>query len=160
MTDWLDTRRERVELRLTGGRVIAGDVHLQLVAENHSGPESPVDFFNRAEPFFAVTMAEAQPVFVAKAQLLAAIFPPQPAFADPARESAARRIELEVELADGSVYEGIVMLELPPDRLRLLDFLNLAPAFFALWSPEAVRLLNRSHVRAVSPLAQVSRGQA
>ncbi len=160
MTHWLDTRRQRVELLLSGGRVIVGDIHLQLLAQNHSGPEAPLDLFNRDELFFAVTLDAEQPIFVAKGQVLAATLPPQPALDDPARESAARRLELEVELTDGSLFEGVVMMELPPDRARLLDFLNLTPRFFALSTPEAVRVLNRDHVRAVSPLAQVPRAQA
>jgi hypothetical protein len=153
----MDTRRQRVELLLTGRRVIAGDVHLQLGAEAHSGPESPLDLLNRQEPFFAVTLDGEQPVFIAKSQLLQLKLPPQSTLDDPVRESAARRLELEVELADGSLFEGVVMMELPPDRPRLLDFLNLATRFFALRTPDAVRLLNRDHVRAVSPVAQVSR---
>jgi hypothetical protein len=153
----MDTRRQRVEILLTGRRIVGGDVHLQLVARTHSGPESPLDLLNREEPFFAVTLEGELPVLLAKAQVLYVTVPLQSAINDPVRESAARRLELEVELADGSLFEGAVMLELPPDRPRLLDFLNLASRFFALHTSDAVRLLNRDHIRAVSPLAQVSR---
>jgi hypothetical protein len=155
MSPWLDTHRQRAEILLTGRRVITGDIHLLLAAENHSGPETPIDLLNRDEAFFAVTLEGEQPVFVAKSQVLSLRIPLGAAGHDAARESAARRLEFEVELADGSLFEGAVHFELPPDRLRLLDFLNLAPPFFALESADAVRLLNRGHVRAVSPLAQV-----
>ena len=155
MSPWLDTHRQRAEILLTGRRVITGDIHLLQVARNHSGPETPTDLLNRDEGFFAVTLEGEQPVFVAKSQVLSVRIPLEAAVHDPARESAARRLEFEVELADGSLFEGAVHFELPPDRLRLLDFLNLAPPFFALESDDAVRLLNRGHVRAVSPLAQV-----
>jgi hypothetical protein len=159
MSPWLDTHRQRVEILLTGRRVITGDVHLLLAAESHSGQETPIDLLNRDEAFFAVTLEGEQPVFVAKSQVLSILIPLEAAAHDPAhdpaRESAARRLEFEVELADGSMFEGAVHFELPPDRLRLLDFLNLTPPFFALESADAMRLLNRGHVRAVSPLAQV-----
>lgn len=157
---WMDTRRQRAEILLTGRRVIHGDIHLQPLARNHSGPEGPLDLLNRTEAFFAVTIEGEQPVFVAKGQVLALTLDAEAALHDPDRESAARRVELEVELADGSLFEGVVIIELPPDRPRLLDFLNLAPEFFALWSPNVVRYLNRDHVRAVSPLAQVSRASS
>lgn len=155
MSPWIDTHRQRAEILLTGRRVITGDIHLLLVAENRSGPETPIDLFNRDEAFFAVTLEGEQAVFVAKSQVLSVRIPGDAAAHDTERESAARRLEFEVELADGSLFEGAVHFELPPDRLRLLDFLNLAPPFFAFESADAVRLLNRDHVRAVSPLAQV-----
>jgi hypothetical protein len=162
MTTWLDTRRERVEITVTGNRTLVGDIHLLLAAETHAGPESAVDLLNRHEPFFAVTFPEEQTVFLAKSQVLVVTLPPppRPAIDDPQRESAARHLQLEVEMADGSVFEGDVALELPPDRARLLDFLNLAPPFFALSNPEGIRLIHRAHVRTVSPVAQVPRGAA
>ena len=50
------------------------------------------------------------------------------------------------------VQRGVVALELPPTRSRSLDFLNEGTGFFALHSPEAIRLVNRSHIRFVTPL--------
>ena len=47
---------------------------------------------------------------------------------------------------------AFVALELPPTRSRTLDFLNEGTGFFALHSPEAIRLVNRSHIRFVTPL--------
>jgi len=155
MTGWVDTRRERAEILLTGRRLITGDIYLQQVAEMHSGPESPVDFLNRQEEFFAVMLDGEQPVFLAKSQVLYVRLPPQPTIDDPDRESAARRLQLEIELTDGSVVEGLVAIELPPNRPRLLDFLNFVSGFFALTAPEAVLLLNKRHIRVASPVAQV-----
>lgn len=158
MTDgWMTTRRERVEVRLTDRRPLTGDIHLQPTARFHAGPETPTDLLNRDEPFFALMLEGEQPLFIAKAQVLYVQLPPQPAIHDPERASAARRIELEIELSDGSLHEGVVMIELPPDRLRALDFLNSAPPFFALWSPESVRIINRNHLRAASPLVDIRR---
>lgn len=157
MNAWVSTRRVRVDVLLTGHRTITGDIHLQPYAERHSGPETAVDLLNRGELFFAVTLEGEQPLFLAKSQVLYLKLPPQPAIDDPERASVARRIDLEIELADGSLVEGLVTFELPPDRPRVLDFLNLAPSFFVMWSPESVRIINREHVRAVSPLVDLSR---
>jgi hypothetical protein len=160
VTTWIATRRERVEIVLASGRHLTGDVHLRLAAETHAGPESPVDLLNRSERFFAVTLADDDLLLLAKSHVLFVRLPPHPAFVDPERESAARRLGLEVELADGSRLEGVVIFEMPPDRPRVLDYLNAAPRFFALWTPDAVHLLNRGHVRAVTPLDQVIGGSA
>ncbi len=160
MSEWLSTRPERVDVHLTDRRVLSGVIHLQMTARHHSGPETPVDLLNREELFFALVLDGEQPVFVAKRQVLFLRLPSQPAIEDPDRASAARRIELEIELADGTLLEGIVMIELPPDRLRALDFLNSAPEFFALWTTEAVRVVNRNHIRAASPLVDIKRAPA
>ena len=50
--------------------------------------------------------------------------------------------------------------ELPPDRLRALDFLNSSAQFFPLRTGNAVRVLNRNHVRTASPLVDIKRGTA
>lgn len=160
MTEWLSTRPQRVDVHLTDRRVLSGVIHLQMTARHHSGPETPVDLLNRDEWFFVLVLDGEQPVFVAKRQVLFFKLPSQPAIEDPDRASAARRIELEIELSDGTLLEGIVMIELPPDRLRALDFLNSAPAFFALWTTEAVRVINRNHIRAASPLVDIKRAPA
>lgn len=160
MSEWLSTRRQRVEVNLTERRVLGGEIHLQMLARLHSGPETPTDFLNRDDQFFVLSLEDEQPVFVAKAQVLYLKLPPQPAIEDPDRAVAARRIELEVELSDGTLLEGIVMMELPPDRLRALDFLNSAAPFFPLWTVDAVRVINRNHIRAASPLVDIKRGTA
>ncbi len=160
MSDWLSTRRHRVAVHLTDRRLLTGDIHLQPVARHHSGPETATDLLNREEMFFALMLEGEQPMFVAKGQVLYVELPSESAFDDPDRASAARRIELEIELADGSAFEGIVMIELPPDRLRALDFLNSSPAFFPLWTGDTVRILNRNHIRAASPLVDIKRGSA
>ena len=157
MSAWGDTLRSRVDVLLTGHRTITGDIHLQPFAEHHAGRERPVDLFNRPEPFFVVTLEGEQPLFLAKSQVIYLKLAAPPVTDDPDRASAARRIELELELADGTLIEGIVSLEIPPDRLRVLDFLNFAPQFFVVSTADAVRIVNRDHVRAVSPLVDLSR---
>ena len=160
MSDWFSTKRQRVAVHLSDRRVLVGDVHLQPVARHHSGPETCPDLLNRDdERFFVLVLEEGQAVFVAKQQVLYVELPAEIAGDDPDRASAARRIELEVELVDGTLLEGIVLIELPPDRLRALDFLNASPAFFALGTGDTVRIINRNHIRAASPLMDIERGK-
>ncbi len=149
---WGNTLRIRAEVLLTGGRTLTGDLHLQPIAPLHLGPETPGDVLNRAARFFPLTDENDRTVFISKWQVLAVGFATHPPFDDPDRVSAARSIGLRVELSDGSEFAGMVMLELPPDRPRALDFLNEDREFFALHAPEATRFVNRHHIRLVTPL--------
>jgi hypothetical protein len=149
---WGNTLRIRAEVLLTGQRTLTGFIHLLPLASVHSGPETPEDVLNRAGGFFPLTDNDERTVFVAKQQVLLVALAAESLFDDPDRVHAARSIGLRIELSDGSELSGIVALELPPTRSRALDFLNEGTGFFALHVPEAVRYVNRSHVRLATPL--------
>jgi hypothetical protein len=149
---WGSTLRVRAEVLVTGGQHLAGFLHLQPNASSHLGPESPEDLLNRHGDFFPVTQEGGRTVFLAKSQVLAVVFAPQPFFDDPTRASAARNLKLTVQLSDGTEFAGSVVSEMPPDRARALDFLNDGRGFFALRSADAIRYLNRDHLRVVTPL--------
>ncbi|HEV8355832.1 MAG TPA: hypothetical protein VGQ17_03595 [Gemmatimonadales bacterium] len=149
---WGNTLRLRAEVLITGGRTLTGFLHLQPIAPVHSGPERPEDVLNRGDGFLPVTTEDDYTVFVAKEQVVVVAVATDLPVDDPDRVHAARSIGLRVELTDGSVFAGIVALEQPPSRSRALDFLNDGTGFFALHAPEAIRFVNRRHIRLVTPL--------
>jgi hypothetical protein len=148
---WGNTLRVRAEVLVTGGRTLDGFLHLQPMASFHSGPEAPEEALNRHELFLPIT-SDNRSIFVAKSQILAVtirtVLPPN----DLDRVEAARTLGMQVELSDGTGFVGAVTSELPPDRGRVLDFLNLAEGFFCLVDQDAMRFINRIHVRLVTPL--------
>jgi len=150
--DWGNTLRIRAEILMTGGRTLVGDLHLQPHASRHSGPETPEDMLNRPDAFFPVTADDGHTVLLAKAQVLALGVAPGLLLLDKDRLSAARSTRLKIEFSDSSVLSGTVTIELPPGRPRALDFLNDRPGFFALRVSDAVRYVNRAHLRVVTPL--------
>jgi hypothetical protein len=149
--DWGDTLRIRAEVAVSGNRTFSGFLHLLPFASIHLGPETPEDVLNREEAFFALTDDQEHTIFIAKEQVLLVTIEAASWAGDPDRFLVVRTIPLRVELCDGSVHSGIVSSELPPTRTRAIDFLNSAPGFFALWTDEAVRYINRANVRVVSP---------
>lgn len=150
--EWNSTLRVRADVLVTGGRVLAGFLHLQPLSSSHSGPETPDDVLNRADAFFPLTGEDDRTLFLAKDQVLAVGVATVPPFEDPERVTASRSIGLRVELSDGTEFAGTVNLEQPPTRSRALDFLNEPRQFFALHAPEAVRFINRRRIRIVTPL--------
>lgn len=152
LRNWGSTLRVRAEVLVTGGKTLIGDLHLLTVASSHSGPETPEDLLNRPDGFFPLTDDTGQTTFLAKTQVLSVGIVAALPEDDPDRLSAARSIALWVELSDGSEHTGTVSSELPPDRRRALDFLNHGAGFFGLRSDDGVKLLNRRHLRVVTPL--------
>lgn len=149
---WGNTLRVRAEVFLSGGRTMVGDLHLMSAASLHSGPETPEELLNRPDRFFPLTVESDQTVFLAKHQVLSVGTSAEASEDDSDRRSAARQIPLGVELSDGTELIGTASSELPPDRARALDFLNLGTEFFGLRSDHEVRFVNRSHIRVVTPL--------
>jgi hypothetical protein len=56
--EWASTHRVPAAITLSGGEVVIGDLHLQSRVPHRDGPESPIELLNRADPFFAVAVAE------------------------------------------------------------------------------------------------------
>jgi hypothetical protein len=152
MNDWGATQRVPAEVVLAKGGVLVGDLHLLARTAFPLDPESPLDMLNRAEPFFALMLAEGKPVFVSKTQVSILCCWGQSPLRDPDRATAAKLVALEVELADGTTYQGHSTFELPPSRSRALDYVNGPGQFFVLWTDELTRYVNKSLVRLIRPL--------
>lgn len=149
---WGSIHLVRAEILVEGGTLVTGDLHLFASARDHAGPETPADLLNRDETFFAITEANGQTLILSRRQVLMVRLEAEPVREDPDRLLAARTIEVGVELTDGTAIQGTVTSELPPRRPRALDYLNHRRGFFPLQSPDALRLINRDHVRFVTPL--------
>jgi len=152
MNDWGATQRVPAEVLLAKGGVLVGDLHLLARTAYPLDPENPLELLNRPDPFFALMLAEGGPVFVSKAQVAVLSCWGHNLFRDPERLTAAKLVALEVELADGSKYQGRSTFELPPSRSRALDYVNGPGAFFVLWTDDLTRYVNKSMVRLIRPL--------
>jgi hypothetical protein len=60
---------------------------------------------------------------------------------------------LQIMLVGGEIRLGSIRLEAPPDRARVLDYLNaLTSRFLTLYTSNEARLINRSLIDRVRPL--------
>jgi hypothetical protein len=57
--------------------------------------------------------------------------------------------EIEVLLESGQSLRGLISYVLPPERCRVVDYLNEAAPFFALLEGGGTALVNKRHVRRV-----------
>jgi hypothetical protein len=151
MTDWAATTRLSARVTLAEGLVIQGDLHLQTRVAWRDGPETPLDLLNREETFFVMSLPTGEVVFVCKEQVASLLCREGALQPDPARETVARHIPLEVMMTGGAEFRGEAVSELPPTRSRALDFLNGQERFFSIHNNDGTCCLNRRFVRAVRP---------
>lgn len=146
----IDKLRRPVQLYLTDGRALAGDVFLQPIARLRSTPEEPADLLNGDEPFF-VFSEETETLLLAKDQV--ARLETSPPEADNPQEFPNLGLIVEITQADGTVVSGCVFPEAPASRARLVDYLNAYDQrFLAVYSADKVCLVNRRLIVAVRQL--------
>jgi hypothetical protein len=83
--------------------------------------------------------------------LLAALDELDPEAEDDVSSAVARVL---VELAHGASIEGTLRYALPAMTRRLGDYLERAPAFFPLQTPDWIYLVNASQVASITPLSE------
>lgn len=144
--------RLTLSIRLVDGDVLHGDMFVQHVEYAIARSEFPADVLNAHEPYFPIRTEEGEVVLVAKSRV-AEVWGDGIDGVDEMRVVSARRASLEVHLTGGVVHCGSVLLEVPTDRPRLLDFLNdYRERFLTLYTVEGVHLLNTAYIQRVCPL--------
>jgi len=148
-------RRVPVEVTLQGGATRRVTLFLAEAAEGHSGQERPSDLLNGRDDFIPAFDEEtAGMTFLNRAGIALVRFP-----ADLDRDEADEvtiptEHEVEVRLLDGTTLAGIVSYLRPPERSRLVEFLNESTPFLRLLVGEAVALVNKRHVSRVALLTR------
>ena len=146
----IEKTRLAIAIRLRGGSVIQGFVFAQ--ATPYGGREEPADVLNGSDPFVPIETRGGGTLLVSKDHVLEAI-PDAPAEIDEMRRLTARSAEIELTLEDGTRRRGVVLIEMPHERPRVLDFLNSATQrFLTLYAGGTATLINRQAVACVRPL--------
>jgi hypothetical protein len=144
--------RESIPARLllTQGGERPGAVFVMARAPAREGPETPLEMLNRPEGFFPFLPDDHREVLlVSRAQTIALTIPA----ADAEQQSpGAREVGLEVTLVDGTIWNGVAVVELPEPMSRPIDYLNAGGGpFFAVTTNRATHLVNRAHVLYARP---------
>ena len=148
----IEKDRVTVTVRLRGGECLEGSIFIEPSVYRHLGREEPSDVFNNPEPFFPLIPADGEPVLVAKSHVIEAC-PLTPTEDDLERRRAARTAGVELTLSDGTLRAGMVLLEMPSDRPRVLDLLNSSgDRFLRLFIGDSISLINVAAIERVRPL--------
>jgi hypothetical protein len=144
--------RYSVEVILSNGHRLDGDVFCQSVGRFHTRPDEPLDLLNDNEAFLPLVVADGSIRLVQKAHI--AVMGTALPEGDDAVDTGVLGMRVVVTLVDGSEQMGTIFPELHPDRERLVDFLNDTPLrFLALFTTAQLRLVNRVHIAYVRPVS-------
>ena len=146
-------RRVAAEVLLPGGAGRRITLFLAEAAPAHAGPERPSDLLNGGDGFVPAFDEDARAITFLNVGGLAVVRVEREL-----EQTAADALtlptehEVEVLLESGSTLRGLVSYLRPPERSRLVDFLNEPAPFFQLIEERAVALVNKRHVARVAPL--------
>lgn len=141
-------RRLAAEAILAAGGARRITLFLAEAASHHAGPERPSDLLNGGGDFFPAFDEEAGVMSFVNRTAVEAVRLPGREVEDEGAEELTLPTEhaVEVALRSGVVLRGLVSFLRPPERSRLLEFLNEPEPFFRLLEAEAVVLVHKRHV--------------
>ncbi len=146
-------RRVSAEVLLPGGAGRRITLFLAEAAPAHAGPERPSDILNAGDGFVPAWDEDARAITFLNVGGLAVVRVDRDL-----EQTAADALtlptehEVEVLLESGGTLRGLVSYLRPPDRSRLVDYLNEPAPFVPLLEERAIALVNKRHVARVAPL--------
>lgn len=150
----LQTTRRAVTLTMVSGDELKGHVFAHWSAFKPFETQETTELFNDEEPFFPFEIEGGEVILVAKSRVAEVTVERE----DDSVETVAAAPHtptalLQIVLAGGAVRLGSIRMEVPPDRSRVLDYLNrLTSRFITLYTSNDARLINRTLIDRVRPL--------
>ena len=140
--------RRRAKVRGSEGSEIDVNFFLREIAENHSGREIILDILNSKAIFISVERLNTNEVFFLNRRKVVCVELHERDLIE--EMMLAPEIPVQVTLVNGQSIKGSFFLEMPPERSRLSDYLNLSPQFIYLCRKNADIIINKSYMFSVS----------
>ena len=150
----IETTRKAVILTMLGGEEVRGNVFIHFSSYRPFELEDVSELFNSESPFFPLELDNDEVILISKERVAEIAADRSEAPSDlPPRDPPSPTALLQVLLVGGEVRLGSIRLDAPPDRARVLDYLNaLRSRFLTLYTSNEARLINRSLIDRVRPL--------
>ncbi len=164
MIRFVDKIRVPVRLARIGAPPEPGFLALAPKAELHEGPETLLERLNDEAQVVPFQLPGSDAVLLVMSphiEWVEADASVDPALVRPTWFRATREEDVQVRLANGEAFDGVLSIEMPDERNRASDYLNVNDAFFPLRMRNGTRLVNKRRVvdvlvRGVTPLPKVA----
>jgi len=150
----IETTQKAVILTMRDGEVLRGNVFIHFSSYRPFELEDVSELLNADTPFFPLELENSEVILVSKERVAeAAADRGDDAFDQPTRGTPTPTALLQIALVGGEIRLGSIRLDAPPDRARVLDYLNaLTSRFLTLYNSNEAHLINRSLIARVRPL--------
>lgn len=133
---------------------VLGGIFLQCPAQGATASELPIELLNKPEPFLVCRCGDGsyeQTRFYSKSAIVRVDYVD---IEGEASDASNVRIKAEFQLMDGAIFRGEIREELPPDRQRLLDYMNVHTDRFVriFLDGREVTLINKAYIMRVVPM--------
>jgi hypothetical protein len=150
-------RQVRVEVTVAGAPPLQLHLFQSEHAMSHSGRERPSDLLNSGLPFLPALGLDGVAQVLRRDAVLRMTVPrgAEVASEDPTDDGLELeevvRLDLEVAFDTGDTARGLLVFVQPPNRRRLVDYLNDCPTFFCLRDGDQVHVVNKTRIARISP---------
>jgi len=140
----VDKFKRQATLRVSTGGVLDVNFFLSYSADKHSGRELIIDILNSERSFIPLEdILKDEILMIGKNRFMDVELTDRDLLPE---TQEARQIEVQIELINGDLVEGIFYTDLPPDKLRLSDYLNFTPQFIYLCREQNDVILNKDYI--------------
>lgn len=146
-----------VEIRCLTGRSVLGDIFLPAYSSRQAGPMGPEEWTDTVPHFFPVRSREASTTVLLNRDAVVALTVPASANELDSQslvDCPVARVAVE---AGGARFEGDIVVDMPPDQRRVLDWLNAPHTFLTVRTGIAHHLIQKRHITSVVELAPAGR---
>ena len=140
----VDKFKRQATLRVSTGGRLDVNFFLSYTSENHPGRELVMDVLNSERSFIPLEdVLKDEILMIGKNRFMEV----ELAERDLLEETLeGREIPVQIELINGDTLEGSFFTDLPPDKLRLSDYLNHTPQFIYLCRNQNDVILNKDYI--------------
>lgn len=148
--------RQSVTIRLSRDAALAGEIFMESIAEGLSIHQKVTSFIENSNTFFPLKLSpEGSTEFINKnkVQVFEVNLPEDPETSYFAH-LLMQTIPVMVFLTDGSTVSGELLAEVPQEKARLSDCLNLTDKFLVVKSGERMCYINKEALQKVMHAAK------
>lgn len=145
----VEKAEQNVVLFQADGSVMKGVVFLSASAYSHVGRQGLLELLQEKDPFFPFRSENGEFKVASKRNITHIRY--QPESKEPDYCALGKPETVSITFVGGEQLHGVIIIDLPEGRKRLLDFINAAAGFFEVQSDDARYLVNTAQIRDVRP---------
>ncbi|MCK5680664.1 hypothetical protein KAI46_07635, partial [bacterium] len=151
----IEKLKQRAKIYESRGLRLEVNFHLRQIAEKHSGRETILDILNSRVSFIPLEdLKTGEILFLNKSEMVRVELHE--------RELAPEikiplEVPVQVKLTNGEILFGNFLIDMPPARSRVSDYLNYSPQYIYLCQKKGDVILNKAYMHSVKNARRASR---